>query len=228
MNFKARTLKKNNFIFGFGRGAQVGKAPFLEVNLRRKRRRWAYHFYLVRFRPWGSNLSNFENENSIGWKRPGNFISLHLFLFFFLFVFCFFLKPRGGSNLTSTVSGIFLFTLRKPENGSYFKGQSGKDMFTFDKNFHSRLRSLVTKWDWKVLKDVNGNKDLEKKIKRFSILGTNFRTSWQFLCTICHWKHFYLVIGKSKNFLRNARYLLWPSARSLKFTSKRWCRGVGS
>ena len=52
MNFKARTLKKNSFIFGFGRGAQVGKASFLEVNLRRKRRRWAYHFYLVRFRPW--------------------------------------------------------------------------------------------------------------------------------------------------------------------------------
>ena len=28
MNFKARTLKKNSFIFGFGRGAQVGKASF--------------------------------------------------------------------------------------------------------------------------------------------------------------------------------------------------------
>ena len=52
MNFKARTLKKNSLIFGFGRGAQVGEASFLEVNLRRKRRRWAYHFYLVRFRPW--------------------------------------------------------------------------------------------------------------------------------------------------------------------------------
>ena len=45
MNFKARTLKKNSFIFGFGRGAQVGEASFLEVNLRRKRRRWAYHFF---------------------------------------------------------------------------------------------------------------------------------------------------------------------------------------
>ena len=52
MNFKARTLKKNSFIFGFGRGAQVGEPSFLEVNLGRKRRRWAYHFYLVRFRPW--------------------------------------------------------------------------------------------------------------------------------------------------------------------------------
>ena len=51
MNFKARTLKKNSFIFGFGRGAQVGEASFLEVNLRRKRRRWVYHFYLVRFKP---------------------------------------------------------------------------------------------------------------------------------------------------------------------------------
>ena len=52
MNFKARTLKKNSFIFGFGRGAQVGEASFLEVNLRRKRRRWVYHFNMVRFRSW--------------------------------------------------------------------------------------------------------------------------------------------------------------------------------
>ena len=51
MNFKARILKKNSFIFEFGKGAQVGEASFLEVNLRRNRRRWAYHFYLVRFRP---------------------------------------------------------------------------------------------------------------------------------------------------------------------------------
>ena len=28
MNFKPRTLKKNSFIFGFGRGAQVGEASF--------------------------------------------------------------------------------------------------------------------------------------------------------------------------------------------------------
>ena len=35
MNFKARTLKKNSLIFGFGRGAQVGEASFLEMNLRR-------------------------------------------------------------------------------------------------------------------------------------------------------------------------------------------------
>ena len=41
MSFKARTLKKNSFIFGFGRGAQVGEASSLEVNLRRKGRRWA-------------------------------------------------------------------------------------------------------------------------------------------------------------------------------------------
>ena len=51
MNFKARTLKKNIFIFGFGRGAQVGKASFLEVNVRRKRQGCVYHFYLVRFKP---------------------------------------------------------------------------------------------------------------------------------------------------------------------------------
>ena len=31
MNFKARTLKKNGFSFGFGRGAQVGEDSFLEV-----------------------------------------------------------------------------------------------------------------------------------------------------------------------------------------------------
>ena len=51
MNFNARSLKENSFVLGFARGAQVGKVSFLEVNLRRKRRRWAYHFYLVRFRP---------------------------------------------------------------------------------------------------------------------------------------------------------------------------------
>ena len=27
----------------------------------------------------------------------------------------------------------------------------------YAKNFHSRLRNLMTKWNWKVLKDVNGN-----------------------------------------------------------------------
>ena len=30
MNFKARTLKKNSFFLGFGRGPQVGKASFLK------------------------------------------------------------------------------------------------------------------------------------------------------------------------------------------------------
>ena len=50
MKFKAQTLKKNSFIFGFGRCAQVREASFLEVNVRRKRRRWAYHFHLVRIR----------------------------------------------------------------------------------------------------------------------------------------------------------------------------------
>ena len=44
MNFKARTLKKNSFIVGFGRGAQVGEASFLEVKLRPKRRRWRIIF----------------------------------------------------------------------------------------------------------------------------------------------------------------------------------------
>ena len=69
MNFKARTLKKNSFIFGFGRGAQVGKASFLEVNLRRKRRRWAYHFYLVRFRPWDPTNPRF-------WKKTEHFLTM--------------------------------------------------------------------------------------------------------------------------------------------------------
>ena len=64
MNLKARTLKKNSFIFGFGRGAQVGEASFLEVNLRRKRRRWAYHFYLVRFMPWDPTNSRFWKQDS--------------------------------------------------------------------------------------------------------------------------------------------------------------------
>ena len=62
MNFKARTLKKNSFNFGFGRGAQVGEASCLEVNLRRKRPRWAYHFSLVRFRPWDPTNPRF-------WKK---------------------------------------------------------------------------------------------------------------------------------------------------------------
>ena len=66
MNFKARTLTKNSSIFGFGRGAQVGEASFLEVNLRRKRRRWAYHFYLVRFRPWDPTSPRF-------WKKAQHF-----------------------------------------------------------------------------------------------------------------------------------------------------------
>ena len=66
MNFEARTVKKNSFIFGFGRGAQVGKASFLEVNLRRKRRRWAYHFYLVRFRPWDPTNPRFLEEDGGG------------------------------------------------------------------------------------------------------------------------------------------------------------------
>ena len=69
MNFKARTLKKNSFIFGFGRGAQVGEASFLEVNLRRKRRRWAYHFYLVRFRPWDPTNPRF-------WKKTEHFLTM--------------------------------------------------------------------------------------------------------------------------------------------------------
>ena len=69
MNFKARTLKKNSFIFGFGRGAQVGEASFLEVNLRRKRRRWAYHFYLVRFRPWDPTNPRF-------WKKTKHFLTM--------------------------------------------------------------------------------------------------------------------------------------------------------
>ena len=69
MNLKARTSKKNSFIFGFGRGAQVGKASFLEVYLRRKRRRWAYHFHLVRFRPWDSAKPRI-------WKKTEHFLTM--------------------------------------------------------------------------------------------------------------------------------------------------------
>ena len=68
MNLKARTLKKNSFIFGFGRGAQVENASCLEVNLRRKRRRWAYHFYWVRFKPW-------DPTNPRIWKKIEHFFN---------------------------------------------------------------------------------------------------------------------------------------------------------
>ena len=44
---------------GFGTGAQARKASILEVNSRRKRRYWAYHFYLVRFRPWDPTKPRF-------------------------------------------------------------------------------------------------------------------------------------------------------------------------
>ena len=57
---------RNSFIFGFD--AQVGEASFLEVNLRRKRRRWAYHFYLVRFRPWDPTNPRF-------WKKTKHFFN---------------------------------------------------------------------------------------------------------------------------------------------------------
>ena len=69
MNFKAGTSKKNSFNFGFGRCAQVGKASFLEVTLRRKRRRWAYDFYLVRFRPW-------DPTNPPFWKKTEHFLTI--------------------------------------------------------------------------------------------------------------------------------------------------------
>ena len=49
MNLKACTFERLAFIsLGFGRGAQVGKTSLLEVEfiLRRKRRRWAYSFFL--------------------------------------------------------------------------------------------------------------------------------------------------------------------------------------
>ena len=67
LHLKARTLKKNTFIFWFGTGAQVGEVSFLEVNLRRKRRRWVYHFYLVRFRPWDPTKPRF-------WKKTKKFL----------------------------------------------------------------------------------------------------------------------------------------------------------
>eukprot|EP00493_Phyllostaurus_siculus_P002395 UN02408 len=63
MDFKARTLKKKSFVLEFDRGAQVGEALFLEVNLRRKRRRWAYHFYFVRFRPWDATKPSVLEED---------------------------------------------------------------------------------------------------------------------------------------------------------------------
>ena len=46
MNFKACTFERLVLIFGFGRGAQVVKtSPFFGSEfIRRKRRRWAYHF----------------------------------------------------------------------------------------------------------------------------------------------------------------------------------------
>ena len=63
MNFKARTWKKNSFIFGFGRGAQVGEALFLEVNLRRKRRCWAYHFLYGTRQALGSHQTSILEED---------------------------------------------------------------------------------------------------------------------------------------------------------------------
>ena len=64
MNFKACTCERLVLIFGFGRGAQVVKtSPFFGSEfIRRKRRRWAYHFYLVRFRPWDPTNPRF-------WKK---------------------------------------------------------------------------------------------------------------------------------------------------------------
>ena len=58
MNLKACTFERLAFIsLGFGRGAQVGKTSFLEVEfiLRRKRRRWAYSFSFGTFHFLGSN-----------------------------------------------------------------------------------------------------------------------------------------------------------------------------
>ena len=63
MNFKARTLKKNSFIFWFGRGAQVGESSFLEVDLRRKRRRWAYHFLFGTLQAMGSHQTSASEED---------------------------------------------------------------------------------------------------------------------------------------------------------------------
>ena len=59
MKFKARTLKENIFIFGFGGVAQVGKVSFLEVNLRCKRRRWPWDLINPRF--WKKTEHFFNN-----------------------------------------------------------------------------------------------------------------------------------------------------------------------
>ena len=71
MNFKACTFERLALIFGFGRGAQVGKTSLLEVNL--------YgasvdvgriHFYLVRFRPWDPTKTlDFGRRRSISFNN---------------------------------------------------------------------------------------------------------------------------------------------------------------
>ena len=53
MNFKACTCERLALIFGFGRGAQVG----------------AYHFYLVRSRPWDPTNPRF-------WKKTKHFLTM--------------------------------------------------------------------------------------------------------------------------------------------------------
>ena len=67
MNLKACTFERLAFIsLGFGRGAQVGKPSLLEVNLlRRKRRRWAYSFFI--WYPSGPGIS--PNPSIFGRRR---------------------------------------------------------------------------------------------------------------------------------------------------------------
>ena len=69
MNFKARKIALFLGLVEQGRGAQVGKVSSLEVNLRRKRRRWAYHFYLVRFRSWDPTNPRF-------WKKTKHLLTM--------------------------------------------------------------------------------------------------------------------------------------------------------
>ena len=71
MNFKACTFERLAFIsLGFGRGAQVGKTSLLEVNLlRRKRRRWAYSFFI-----WYASGPGIPPKPSIFGRRRSIFL----------------------------------------------------------------------------------------------------------------------------------------------------------
>ena len=71
MNLKACTFERLAFIsLGFDRGAQVGKTSLLEVEfiLRRKRRRWAYSFFI-----WYSSGPGISPKPLDLWKMTTHF-----------------------------------------------------------------------------------------------------------------------------------------------------------